>query len=112
MRPIDAQISCALQPNVSPDGKTIAFVTGNKVWLIDRDGKNLRQLFPDGQNQQRPAFSPDGTKVAFIICNQLAIDASGEVFVIDLKTKELTPVRTSTGALLIPDSSTRLNWIQ
>jgi hypothetical protein len=112
VRAIDAQIGCPLQPAVSPDGKTIAFVTGNKVWLIDRDGKNLRQLMADGQTQQRPSFSPDGTKVAFIICNQLGLDASGEVFVIDLKTKDLTPVRTSTGASIIPDTMTRLNWVR
>jgi len=89
----------------------IAFITGNKVWLIDRDGKNLRQLFQDGRNQQRPAFSPDGTKVAFIICNQLGVDASGEVFVFDLKANDITPLRTNTGALLVPDTSTKLNWI-
>jgi hypothetical protein len=112
VRAIDAKIACPLQPAVSQDGKTIAFVTNNKVWLIDRAGKNLRQLFPDGYNQLRPSFSPDGTKVAFIVCNQLAIDASGEVFVIDLKTNELTPVRTSTGASLVPDTTTRLNWIR
>ncbi|MCI0380119.1 MAG: hypothetical protein L0215_21250, partial [Gemmataceae bacterium] len=109
--PIDAQIGTPLQPSVSPDGKTIAFVTGNKVWLIDRDGKNLRQLLPDGRNQQRPAFSPDGTKVAFVVCNQLAVDASGEVFVIDLKTQEITPLRTSAGSSLVPDPTTKLNWI-
>lgn len=108
---IDAQIGTPLQPSVSPDGKTIAFVTGNKIWLIDRDGKNLRQLLQDGRNQQRPVFSPDGTKIAFIVCNQLAVDASGEVFVIDLKTQEITLLRTSAGSSLVPDTSTRLNWI-
>jgi hypothetical protein len=111
VRPIAPAIASPFQPDVSPDGKTIAFITGNKVWLIDRDGKNLRQLFQDGHNQQRPAFSPDGTKVAFIICNQLGVDASGEVFVFDLKGNDITPLRTSTGALLVPDTSTKLNWI-
>jgi hypothetical protein len=111
VRPIGPAIASPFQPDVSPDGKTIAFITGNKVWLIDRDGKNLRQLFQDGHNQQRPAFSPDGTKVAFIICNQLGVDASGEVFVFDLKGNDITPLRTSRGALLVPDTSTKLNWI-
>ena len=111
VRPIAPEMASPFQPDVSPDGKTIAFITGNKVWLIDRDGKNLRQLFQDGRNQQRPAFSPDGTKVAFIICNQLGVDASGEVFVFDLKANDITPLRTSTGALLVPDTSTKLNWI-
>lgn len=112
VRPIDAAIPTPLQPSVSPDGRTIAFITGSKIWLIDRDGKNLRQLFPDAFSQQRPAFSPDGTKIAAIICNQLAIDATGEVFVIDIATKQPTPLRTSTGASLMPDDTSRLNWIQ
>lgn len=109
--PIDAQVSAPFQPSVSPDGKTIAFVTGSRIWLIDRDGKNLRQLFKDGRSQQRPVFSPDSTKVAAVICNQLANDLTGEVFVIDLETQEITPLRTSTGSSLLPDTTTRLNWV-
>jgi tricorn protease-like protein len=100
-----------LQPGVSPDGRTIAFITGDRVWLIDRDGKNLRQLFPDGKKQQRPVFSPDGTKIAFVICNNPAMDTSGDVFVIDLKTKELTPLRTSAGFSVMPDPTSKLNWV-
>ena len=61
--------------------------------------------------QQRPVFSPDGTKIALVICNTMAIDVTGEVFVIDLKTQEVTPLRTSTGATLVPDPNTKLNWI-
>jgi hypothetical protein len=109
--PIDAKIAAPFQPGVSPDGKTVAFMTGDRVWLIDRDGKNLRQLFQDGRKQQRPVFSPDGTKIAFVICNNVAMDTSGEVFVIDLKTQEITPLRTSAGLSLMPDTSTKLNWI-
>lgn len=109
--PIDARVSAPYQPSVSPDGKTIAFITGNKIFLIDRDGKNLRQLFKDGRTQQRPVFSPDGTKIAAVICNQLANDSTGEVFVIDLKTLEITPLRTSAGSSLLPDTTTRLNWV-
>jgi tricorn protease len=78
---------------VSRDGKRIALITGGKVWLIDRDGQNLRQLFPHGMTQQRPVFSPDGTKIALIICNTMAYDTTGEVFVIDLETREVTPIR-------------------
>jgi hypothetical protein len=111
VRSIDPKIGAAHQPATSADGRTIAFVTGDKVWLIDRDGKNLRQLYQHGLKQQRPAFSPDGTKVAIVICNLFAMDASGELFVIDVKTQEPTPLRTSAGSSLIPDTTTRLNWI-
>jgi Tol biopolymer transport system component len=112
VKPIDAKVIAPFQPSVSPDGQTIAFITGGRVWLIGRDGKNLRQLFQDGRSQQRPVFSPDGTKIAAVICNQLANDVTGEVFVIDLKTHEITPLRTNTGLPLVPDTTTRLNWIR
>jgi hypothetical protein len=112
VRAIDAKMASPFQPDVSADGSTVAFVTGNKVWLIGRDGKNLRQLLPDGHTQQRPAFSPDGTRLALVICNTIVGDTTGEVFVIDLKTGEITPLRTNTGQTLVPDPSTRLNWVR
>jgi len=111
VRAIEPAIGPAYAPNVSPDGRTIVFVTGGKAWLVDRDGRNLRQVFMDGHYQQRPAFSPDGTKVALIVCNLFAIDGSGEVFVVDVKSGDVTRVRTSTGASLVPDTTTRLNWV-
>jgi Tol biopolymer transport system component len=79
--------------------------------MIGRDGKNMRQVFQDGRTQQRPVFSPDGTKIAAVICNQLSNEWTGDVFVIDLKTQELTPLRTSAGWSIQPDSTSRLNWI-
>jgi Tol biopolymer transport system component len=112
VRPIDAKVASPFSPSVSPDGKTIAFVTGEKVWLIDRaDGKNLRQFLLDGHSQQRPIFSPDGSKIAMVVCNTMAADMTGEVFVIDRTTAEITPLRTSMGATLVPDTTTKLNWI-
>jgi hypothetical protein len=109
--PIDANLPTPYQPSVSPDGKTIAFVTNNKVWLMDRTGANRRQLFPDGHQQQRPVFSPDGSKVAVVICNQFANDYTGDVFVIEVKSGEVIPLRTSAGVSLLPDTTTRLNWV-
>jgi Tol biopolymer transport system component len=110
VRAIDAKIGAPYQPSVSPDGRTIAFVTGDRVWLIERDGTDLRQLLPHGMKQQRPEFSPDGRMVAAVICNQLGNDMTGEVFVVDRKTQEVTTLRTSTGLGLLPDTSTRLGW--
>ena len=115
----DELIAAGLDPDapadslrLSRDGRTIAFVTGGRVWLIDRDGRNLRQLLPDGYGQLRPAFSPDGTKIAMIVCNSPGIDYTGEVVVVDVASGRVTPIRTRAGDALIPDDSSRVNWVR
>lgn len=54
------------------DGEWIAFSAGNAlnsadVWLVDRDGKNLRRLVDCGGDPcGSPVWSPDGQKLAFL----------------------------------------------
>jgi Tol biopolymer transport system component len=52
------------QPAFSPDGERIVFSSNRSgnvdLWLMDRDGGNLRQFTDDTANDWDPAFSPDG----------------------------------------------------
>jgi Tol biopolymer transport system component len=53
-----------LAPAFSPDGKRIVFSSsreGEGIFLMDRDGRNLVRLSPDGYN---PAWSPDANEIA------------------------------------------------
>ena len=61
--------SVSAYPAVSLRGGFIAFVQwengqGN-IWLMDMDGRNLKQL-TQGENDQYPAVSPDGQWVVFM----------------------------------------------
>lgn len=63
-------------PQVSPDGKTIAFVlrktdlAANKgrtdLWLVSTDGSGLKQFTTDPASDTSPRWSSDGTNVYFI----------------------------------------------
>ena len=64
----------ALNPSVSPDGKTIAFATEGdatmNVALVGSDGKNFRLLtnFKNGEQVFTPKWSPDGVRNCVRLC--------------------------------------------
>lgn len=58
-------VALNFQPRVSPDGKTIAFVSDrsgqNNLWLMDADGSHPRAVFTDPSVRVfEPAWTPDG----------------------------------------------------
>jgi Tol biopolymer transport system component/DNA-binding winged helix-turn-helix (wHTH) protein len=61
-----------LQPDYSPDGQFVAFVStrtgGGQIWLADADGRRPRRLtnFEDSRVGS-PRWSPDGTRLTFTI---------------------------------------------
>ncbi|MBN2687692.1 MAG: PD40 domain-containing protein [Deltaproteobacteria bacterium] len=51
------------RPAVS--GSYIAFVYGEDIWIADLDGSHVRRLTFAGGVEHKPAFSPDGSMIAF-----------------------------------------------
>ncbi|UAA40063.1 PD40 domain-containing protein [Paraneptunicella aestuarii] len=54
-----------IQPTVSPDGKTIAFISDrggiSNIWTMDLEGNNLKQISTEKKNLiHSPKWSPDG----------------------------------------------------
>ena len=60
------------QPDWSPDGTKIAFVSGrdgdsSQIYVMDADGKNVIRLTEGRETKGHPDWSPDGRKIAFSV---------------------------------------------
>ncbi len=86
-KPLDLfDLQWAADPQVSPDGRTIAFVrmgfdiktdrARGTVWLVGVDGKNERPL-SGAPSSGSPRWSPDGSRIAYIA---RAADGSAQLF--------------------------------
>ena len=55
-------------PDQSPDGRLIAFITGDDVWTMRADGSGRRRLVNHAERSMtwRLAWSPDGLRLAYI----------------------------------------------
>ncbi|HVG48832.1 MAG TPA: hypothetical protein VM899_11940, partial [Rubellimicrobium sp.] len=67
-RALTHDVAWQMQPRYSPDGKTSAFTSdqggGDNIWVIDRDGKNPRQVTKETfRLLNSPSWSPDGQYV-------------------------------------------------
>jgi acylaminoacyl-peptidase len=87
LKPMDVfDLQWAADPQVSPDGRNIAYVrmgfdvktdrARGSVWLMGVDGKNERPL-SGAPTSGSPRWSPDGTRIAYIA---RAADGSAQLF--------------------------------
>ena len=85
-------------PSWSPSGARIAFEAGTgtatsdttkEIWTMDPDGTDPVQLTSNSVYDAQPAYSPDGTRIAF----QSSADGDQEIYTMD--PSPLAPARTS-----------------
>ncbi len=96
---LDLPIDAVWSPVFSPDDRQIAFSGTHggitDLYIVDADGKNLRQLTNDQYADLQPSWSPDGRRIAF------ATDRGSET---DLSVLKISPWRIAvmdigTGAI-------------
>ncbi|MBL8150131.1 MAG: S9 family peptidase [Blastocatellia bacterium] len=92
-------------PQVSPDGKTVAYVVSSydkaanrrssQIWLVSIDGGEARQLTSSQGVNDRPRWSPNGKQIAFVSTR----DGEGQIWLLDVSGGEARKLtKLSTGA--------------
>jgi Tol biopolymer transport system component len=91
----------ACQPNWSPDGMRLAFISpcqtkkelhqGTGLYLINADGKELSPLPSSPEGDFDPAWSPDGKHIAFTSMRT----GKPEIFIINLDNLSITQLSSS-----------------
>src|SRR4051794_33679658 len=74
------------EPGISPDGSTIAFVSGGDIWEVPARGGDARLLVSHPATESRPLFSPDGARLAFTSTRT----GNGDVYVLTLGNGDVT----------------------
>jgi Tol biopolymer transport system component len=108
----------AYAPSVSPDGSSIAFISGGdgtgNLFKIGSDGSGIQQLtfFRDGEQLFNPSWSPDGSSIIFDYSVRDGRDIAvipaqgGEVsFLIHSPLDERNPVYSADGKRIIYSSN-------
>ncbi len=71
-------IRLANNPNLSPDGKTLAFAWSGEIWTVPTAGGIAQPLTRHSAREREPKFSPDGKSIAFVSNRQ----GSDQVYVV------------------------------
>jgi dipeptidyl aminopeptidase/acylaminoacyl peptidase len=105
-------------PQISPDGRLVAFtvqridVAGNKrpsnIWVVPLYGGSPRQITNAGDTNQRPRWSPDSRRIAFLSDR----GGSSQIWTMDPEgggLKQVTSLATEAGGVLFtPDGKSLL----
>jgi Tol biopolymer transport system component/DNA-binding winged helix-turn-helix (wHTH) protein len=108
----------ARSPTVSPDGKEIAFITGqrmrNQIWLMAADGEQPHKLVGEqGDFFGSLAWSPDGTRIGYIrgrLSN--AFGVSGSIEFVNLRNRQVNSLLNLDSAGWFSAMSGPLAWAQ
>ena len=63
---LTASEKVASDPQWSPDGRRLAFVRDEEIWVVEADGSRLTRVVGKPGDGRAPRWSPDGHRIAFL----------------------------------------------
>lgn len=87
----------ASEPAWSPDGSSLAFVSygdrlgetcfhdclpSTEIYVVEADGSHSKRLTRDAANDQSPAWSPDGKRIAFVSDRSNRNEHENEIYIV------------------------------
>ncbi|HIE50338.1 MAG TPA: PDZ domain-containing protein [Armatimonadetes bacterium] len=94
-------------PALSPDGSLIAFCYAGDIWFVEAEGGEARLVTSHPAYDDRPCFSPEGTKLAFVSQRT----GNGDVYVMSLEEGELLRLTFHDGMDVVEDWSPDGEWV-
>jgi Tol biopolymer transport system component len=82
-------------PNVSPDGKKVAFAMNNHIWSMNIDGSNLIQITSGPNEETYSCWSPDGSKIATVSAGDIGATSGNALAVVNASPANPTTVSQS-----------------
>ncbi len=105
------------EPQLSPDGKTVAFTVQSidlnqnakpkQIYIVPVLGGGPRQITTDGDDNERPEWSPDSAHIAFISNRS----GSSQVWIMNAdgsSAKQITNLSTEAGGVLFSPDGKKL----
>src|SRR5215211_3096708 len=121
--PIDLYTNGDTDPESSPDGSKIAFsratytyrdvgggtteqIYTQDIYVMNADGSGLREIADDPALDYGPAWSPDGSKIAFVSNRDAPVDATSYDIYVTNADGTGEPIRITNQ----PGNESDLNW--
>lgn len=104
---------------INPDGKVVAFTVGalthseskyspSHIWIVDTNGRELREFTTGPRTDMQPRWSPDGAKLAFM--SDRAEDGKFQIYVMPRDGGEATQMTFGEGLFPPAREVMRLAW--
>jgi TolB protein len=88
-------------PARSPSGELIAYTSAHEIWRMRADGSRKTRLTSNNERDLEPAWSPDGTRIAYVHAATAAAYAINVMSADGHNQRELARVEPERGAVYL-----------